>query len=129
MLFWTMQGVKGKQLENLRTLFGNFLKKKYGSLDAARAAWGNDNPAPAELQDNQADDWANGRPGIFIVWEWTQTPGTRGPATRAKRFADQLQFYGETMHKFNAEMADFYRKELGCKQLINARQLENRRPD
>jgi hypothetical protein len=120
MLFWTMQGVKGKQLENLRTLFGNFLKKKYGSLDAARAAWGNDNPATAELQDNQADDWANGRPGIFIVWEWTQTPGTRGPATRAKRFADQLQFYGETMHKFNAEMADFYRKELGCKQLINA---------
>jgi hypothetical protein len=120
MLFWTMQGVKGKQLENLRTLVRYFSEEEIRLAGSGAGRLGQRQPAPSELQDNQADDWANGRPGIFIVWEWTQTPGHVARPVAPKRLADQLQFYGETMHKFNAEMADFYRKELGCKQLINA---------
>jgi hypothetical protein len=50
------------------------------------------------------------------VWQWTQ-PQT---GYKAKRLADQLQFFGETMYNFNRDMATYLRKELGCKQLINA---------
>ncbi len=41
MLFWTMQSVKGRQLQLLGEQFGTWLKKKYGSLDRAlrRLGW------------------------------------------------------------------------------------------
>ncbi|HEX8832994.1 MAG TPA: hypothetical protein VF719_02275, partial [Abditibacteriaceae bacterium] len=39
---------------------------------------------------------------------------------KALRLADQLQFFGETMRDFNADMVRYLREELGCKQLINA---------
>ena len=37
-----------------------------------------------------------------------------------KRLDDQLQFFAETMYRFNAEIARYLREELGCQQLINA---------
>ncbi len=108
MLFWTMQGVKGRQLEYLGERFGEWLARKYGSLAKASTAWSGD--AMPE------DDLAHGKVGLHIVWEWTQTR-TGG---RKKRLDDQLQFFAETMHRFNAETARYLREELGCKQLINA---------
>ena len=39
MLFWTMQGVKGQALLNLRKLYGDWVLKKYGSFDKAQEAW------------------------------------------------------------------------------------------
>ncbi|WP_337177525.1 hypothetical protein [Paludisphaera sp.] len=108
MLFWTMQAVKGRQLEYLGERFGEWLATKYGSLDRAKAAWGGESM--------REDDFARGRVGLHINWEWTQ-PRTGG---RKKRLDDQLQFYAETMHRFNAETARYLREELGCEQLINA---------
>ncbi len=108
MLFWSMQNVKGRQLELLGEQFGRWLKKKYGALDRAVRAW--DADAMPE------DDLARGRLGIAIVWEWTQERG----GGHKKRLDDQLQFFAETMHDFNRETARYLRDELGCKQLINA---------
>ncbi len=108
LLFWTMQAVKGQQLLNLQELYGDWLIKQYGSLSAASQRW---QGAAAE-----GDSFAGGRAGIYITWEMTQ-PQSGGKATRV---ADQLRFLGETMYAFNRDMADFYRKDLGCKQLINA---------
>jgi hypothetical protein len=114
LLFWTAQGIKGQQLRVLEKLYGDFLIKKYGSLDKASAAWG---PAePASFQNGGADAFAQGRAGLYITWELTQ-PQT---GYKAKRLADQLQFLGETMRDFNAEMVRYLREDLGCKQLINA---------
>lgn len=116
MLFWTIQGVKGEQLRQLSTKFGGWLKAKYGSLGAANTAWGGEHPGSGDFQDNQGDDFAGGRAGIYIAWHWTQTrAGYQG-----KRLADQLAFFTDTMRRFNVETADYLRKELGCKQLINA---------
>ena len=39
LLFWTEQAIKGKQLELLGRQFGEWAKKKYGSIPAARRAW------------------------------------------------------------------------------------------
>jgi hypothetical protein len=108
MLFWTMQAVKGRQLEYLGERFGEWLAKKYGSLARAGAAWNGD--AMKE------DDFARGKVGLHIVWEWTQDR-TGG---REKRLNDQLQFFGETMHRFNVETARYLREDLGCAQLVNA---------
>ncbi len=108
MLFWTIQGIKGSQLEALQTLFGEFLKKKYGSLEKALAAWNNDH-ANGDAPDQ-------GRVGILIAWEWTQ----QRSGGRAKRLADQLEFFGETMRQFNRMIADYIHNVLGCQALINA---------
>ncbi|MGC8638269.1 MAG: hypothetical protein ACP5XB_00145 [Isosphaeraceae bacterium] len=108
MLFWTMQNVKGTQLQFLGKLFGKWLTKKYGSIDRALQAWDGDRMPE--------DDPAQGMLGIHIIWEWTQ-PSRGG---RRRRLDDQLEFYAETMCRFNQEMARYLREELGCKQLVNA---------
>ena len=108
LLFWTEQNIKGPQLELLGKQFGDWAKKKYGSIPAARRAWGGasmpeDNPSRGVL-------------GIHIVWQLTQerTGGLK------KRLDDQLQFFAEVMYRFNAEIARYLREDLSCRQLINA---------
>jgi hypothetical protein len=108
MLFWTMQGMKPEQQRILGTQFGRWLTKRYGGLAAAKQAW--------EGAGNDQDDFANGVVGIYPTWFLTQ-PQTGGAAKRA---ADQTEFFAVTQHKFYADIADYYHKELGCKQLINA---------
>ena len=108
LLFWTEQGIKGKQLELLGKQFGDWVKKKYGSIPAARRAWGGESM--------KEDDPSRGILGIHIIWQLTQerTGGLK------KRLDDQLQFFADAMYGFNAEIARYLREELGCKQLINA---------
>ena len=92
MLFWTMQSVKGRQLQLLGEQFGTWLRKKYGSLDRALRAW--DGDAMPE------DDFSLGIVGIHIVWEWTQ----EREGGRKRRLDDQLQFFAATMYRFNQEI-------------------------
>ena len=108
LLFWTEQSIKGKQLELLGKQFGDWTKAKYGTLQAALRHW--DGGGLPE------DDPARGVLGIHIVWQFTQ-PRSGG---FKKRLDDQLQFFAETMYRFNAEIARYLREDLGCKQLINA---------
>lgn len=108
MFFWTMDALKEPQKILLGKKFGQWLVKKYGSLDAASNAWSDVKVA--------GDDFADGVVGISIIWQWTQ-PQHGG---MAKRLADQLQFFADTQRDFYAGMVKFYRDELGCKQLINA---------
>ena len=116
MLFWTMQSIKGQQLKTLTGLFGTWLTRKYGSLDKANSSWGGENPGAGDFQGNFGDDFQNGQAGIYILWNLTQPQA----GYKSKRLADQLAFYADTMRTFNRDMADFYHKELGCKQLVNA---------
>lgn len=109
LLFWTSQNIEGEAAALLRKKFGDFLARKYGSLEAAQQAWGGtslkeDNPAKGEM-------------GLYIIWELTQDRG--GPGQK-QRCADQMEFFTRTMYDFNRMMAEYLRTELGCKQLINA---------
>jgi hypothetical protein len=114
MLFWTMQGVKGQALTNLRTLFGQWVLKKHGSFDRAMKAW--------RGYKHDEDDFTSGRPGMFIVWELTQAArNIKGDAPgREARLADQAEFTGRLMYDFDTEISRYLREDLGCKQLINA---------
>jgi len=108
LLFWTFEGIAPEQKQALAKKYAAWLGKKYGTLDKAKAAWGG-----AAAKD---DDFAKGVAGFLITWDLTQ-PQTGG---RAQRAADQLEFISRTQYDFYAMIGDYYRKTLGCKQLINA---------
>ena len=108
LLFWTAQSIKGKQAELLGRQFGDWLKAKYGSLAAAFKA--------GETKRSGRSAGREGVVGLLLVWEWTQARA----GGRKRRLDDQLQFYAETMYRFNREIERYLRDELGCKQLVNA---------
>jgi hypothetical protein len=108
LLFWTTQGMKPNVAKRLGKKFGDWASKKYGSLDKAMAAWEN-----TKHGEDKVDD---GKFGLFKVWHMTQD--LKGGV--AKRVNDEHQFYAEIQRKFYADIGDFYRKDLGCKQLLNA---------
>ena len=107
LLFWTMQGIKAPQKRLLGAKFAAWLIKKYGSLAKAKKAWGG-----AAHGD---DDFDRNIIGLFIIWEMTR----RQTGGKAVRINDETQFLSETMHAFYTDIANYYRKTLGCKQLIN----------
>lgn len=119
LLFWTTQDIHGPALAELEAQYGAWLIKKYGSLDAANAAWGGEHPTPDAFQAKMGDDFAHGSAGLYIIWFFTQPPAQQSSYLR-KRLADQLEFYADTMRRFNANMVNYLRRDLGCKQLINA---------
>ncbi|HYF00414.1 MAG TPA: hypothetical protein VEJ18_15955 [Planctomycetota bacterium] len=108
LLFWTIGHVKGEEARRFGEVFGRWLVRKYGSLEKAREAW----PGAAA----PGDDFPRGVAGFYHIWEMTQD---RSGALKA-RLDDQLQFWTETMHAFNASIEDFFRKDLQCPVLINA---------
>lgn len=108
MFFWTMQGLHAPQKLVLGRKFGQWLVQKYGSLDQAGKAW--------EGAHSDQDDFAKGVVGLYDTWMFTQ-PQTGGVG---RRLDDQTQFFAETQRKFYTDIADYYRKDLGCRQLINA---------
>jgi len=108
MFFWTMQGLHPQQKVVLGRKFGQWLTQKYGSLAKAQTAW--------DGTHTDQDKLADGVVGIYDTWMLTQ-PQNGGVA---KRLDDQTQFFAETQRKFYTDIADYYRKDLGCKQMINA---------
>jgi len=108
LLFWTTQGMKPAVKERFEKLFGKWLIKKYGSLEMAKKAW--DGTA------NDKDDFASGKVAIYNVWHMTQN----WKGGLAKRVSDETEFYSRTQYDFYKQIGEFYRKELGCKQLLNA---------
>jgi hypothetical protein len=108
LLFWTTQAINPVQQVRLGRKFGEWLVRKYGSLDEAKKAWSG--------VSKEGDDFAHGAVGLFSIWPMTQ-PQAGG---MAKRVADELAFYAETQRAFYADIVAFYRNTLGCRQLINA---------
>ena len=106
LLWWSSQGIKPQQKAVLASCFADWLKAKYGSLEAAAKAWGGDT-----LKD---DRLADGVVGLYEVFAMT----TPQPAGKAKRIDDQYRFLVETMRRFNAETAAYLHDELGCKALV-----------
>lgn len=110
-LFWTSQGIREPFAGKLRRLFGQFLVKKYGSLEKACASWGNAQHEKDRIEDGEV--W------METIWRFTSGAPKPDPAW-AKRLADQLEFMTRLQYDFYADMAKYYRETLGCKQLLNA---------
>lgn len=120
LLFWTMGGLQGTpEMEHFRIMFADFLKKKYGSLDKARAAWKDYNPAGGDLWIHA--DWDKGLPPFSHPWDFTRDGlKKKGAIPGFIEFtADCLEFMATTMRDFNADMINYLRHDLGCKQMVN----------
>lgn len=106
-LFWTIQGVKNDLKEVIEKLFFRWATAKYGTAQAALAAWNN--------VGTPTDNIAAQRFGIYIIYEAT-IPQTGG---QAKRVNDMVQFLTEHQRNFYTDIVAHH-KALGCRQLTNA---------
>ena len=109
LLFWTLNLLGPAQRLALETRFGAFLISRYGSIWNAQSAWA------GERVNGDAPD--AGRMALVNLADLTQPPAGGG---RGRRQADQTEFFGRTMHDFNAGVVKYLRTELGVRQLINA---------
>ncbi len=105
---WT-NNIKGGPRRLLETMFADFAKEKYGSLDKAFATWGDN----AETKGDAVDE---GRLGLYIHWAIEQWPGQGN----IKRIRDQIEFYAKVERKFFTDMKAYLKDELGAKQIITA---------
>lgn len=108
LLFWTMGGIKGPEKVNLERLFSSWAVAKYGSQEKVKAAW-NGAKLPEDSADGAAFDF-------YGLWEVSQ----HSTWVSSQRIADQTEFLTETMRKFNKEIVDYIRNDLGCRVLVNA---------
>jgi len=101
--FWTFNadGIPDAQLRILETQFGDWLKQKYGSVDAAFSKW--------NKQMAKRDAPAEGRVSFRPLWNISHEKSPRDQDTAAFLFEKQSGFYRETIA--------FLRK-LGFKGLI-----------
>jgi len=110
LFFWTQAKISDAHKKLLAEKFGAWLTNKYKSVPAAFTAWGSGN------RPHEHDNAEAGVAGVFDVWFLTQN--TSGGM--ARRLADQTEFMATFQREFYQSMGDYLRKELGCKQLLNA---------
>lgn len=114
LLFWTFDRIRGDDLDLLRKRFGEWLIRKYGSLEETRRAWQNAQPTGSPV----SDDWDRGLVGFYNLWHLFQPNEHKaGPATR---LSDQAEFLTRTMRDWNVEVERYLREDLGVKQVVNA---------
>ena len=111
--FWTFsrKNIPEIQIAKLEKFFGGWLRKKYGSIQKAPAAWG----GPARQKHD-----APGRGRMQLLDAWHMTAKGRGQGSKARRMSDQLQFLTEHQHGFYKDMVRFLRAEIGSRSLISA---------
>ena len=100
--------MKPAQKAELAGKFAAWLVEKYGTLDAVEEAW--------EGARTRTTTSPPARLGLLDMYPMT-IPQAGG---MARRVADQVAFFAATQRDFYAQMVAFYRKDLGCGQLINA---------
>ncbi|MCW8131695.1 MAG: hypothetical protein KIS92_15220 [Planctomycetota bacterium] len=110
-LFWTFpKSLSPEAAKKLGKMYGDWLAKKYGSLDKARAAWG-------EGKDKN-DDWAAGVLAFIGPWQMT-TQGLAQSKNTMARGSDQLQFLTETQRAFYDRTVKYIKQDLGAKCLVS----------
>lgn len=109
LLFWTFQATRPAQKRIIGQQFAAWAAGKYGSLDAAYAAWGN--------MRIEGDDPGQNVLGFHLIWNLTQPPPAN-PGER-QRLADQTEFLARTMYNFY-DMVEKHLRSIGVKSLTNA---------
>ncbi len=105
--YWTDR-IKGGPKRILETMFANFAKGKYGSIEKAFAAW--------KQTKISGDAAAEGRLGLYRHWVLEQWPAEGEP----RRVRDQLEFMSQLERGFFEDMKRYLKDELGAKQIIGA---------
>jgi hypothetical protein len=104
LLFWTAQGIKGQQLRNLEKLYGDFLIKKVRLARQSQRSLGTS--GTGEFSERRRGRLRS-RSRRLLYHLGIHAASDR---LQSQAFGDQLQFLGETMRDFNAEMVRYLRK-------------------
>jgi hypothetical protein len=114
--FWTFkphETISAECMQVLEKAFGDWLTKKYSSLDKAQEAWGSGGEKP------RGDDLASGRVGLYDAGHMTSQDWA-AKSRNQKRAQDQVQFLTENLRGFYAGMAKYFHDDLGVKCCISA---------
>jgi hypothetical protein len=98
-LFWTFtpyENIPGAQVAILEKQFGDWLAKKYGSLDSAFAKWGGDQA--------RGDDKGAGRVGFVPLWQMANQKTPRSQDTATFLAEHQRAFYEATYKYLKGEL-------------------------
>ena len=109
--FWTFnrKGVAPERWQAYGKIFGDWLKKKYGSLDKAYAAWGGTREG--------GDKPGQGVIDLYDVWNLT-SGGLAQNGNKRKRINDQAAFLTDNMREFYAQASKKF-KSFGYDGLIS----------
>jgi len=99
-----------KRWEKLKTLYGQWLKNKYGALDKALQAW--------KTKSMQGDDPQGGKMELLDAWHMT-TGGLKNNPANHQRIADQTAFLTANMRNFYTQARDYFRSACGYKGLVS----------
>lgn len=109
--FWTFASgnIPPPQMKLLEREYGKWLGKKYGSVAAARKAWGGAHDPKDMPEDNRA----------VLHDAWSMTGKGHGMGAKHRRMSDQIRFLTEHQKAFFEETIRHFRKDLGVKPLIS----------
>jgi len=111
LFFWTAQRLPTPYRKILAQHFSRWLTEKYGSIQKAWDSWGSGSQGSDPL-----DDIPGGQVAVLPIYNLT----VDAKGAYANRLNDTAQFLGEYQRNFYAEMGRYLRKDLGCRQLLNA---------
>ena len=114
LFFWTFtkSNLPPIHWQNLESKFGDWLIKKYGSLNETLRAWSN--------QRETGDNVSAGRMGVYEAWHMTRDAVNQAGAGKKKRVGDQVQFLTELQHGFFDKTTAYFKNDLGAKNLVYA---------
>lgn len=109
LFFWTFrpQRFPEVQRQKFERKFGDWLVAKYGSIAAAQSAWGGSSFG--------RDDPSEGLMEVTQAWNMTGSY-----SANPERMADQILFLMDLQRDWYAEMIDYMRNTVGCRQLFTA---------
>ncbi len=112
LFFWTFKrdSAPPPRWETLQRLYAKWLAGRYGSLDAALAAWGNQRVA--------GDEPAAGKMELLDAWSMTRE-GIASAPRRRQRISDQVRFLTETMRGFYERAISEFEAECGYDGLVS----------
>ncbi len=111
--FWTFsrENIPLFYWQRLEQQYADWLRKRYGSLDAAFAAWG--------AERLPEDDPSAGRAGLYEAWHMTSGGISAGGADKRRRVGDQVRFLAEVQKGFYESTVRYFRQDLGARNMIS----------
>jgi hypothetical protein len=113
LFFWTFsqKNMPAERWSRFKAVYGDWLTKKYGSLEKAQQAWG-DVTEPG-------DDPDAGQMELYDAWNMTSQGAAAANKGKRTRLRDQVQFLTEQMRLFYQQACDHMRNKDGYDGLIS----------
>jgi len=117
LFFWTFAegNIPADKFYELEELYSKTLAAKYGSVEAAFAAWGKEAGDPKHVHDDAAKHHA----GLFEAWHMTAAGFAKNPA-KQRRVGDQVEFLANLQKSFYADTVKYLKSDLHYTGLVNA---------